>query len=59
MQKNNWNILTKMYWYYASMLSVEDWNNITNDDLKFNREQLHIQGLIVDLKRSIKQFKHK
>ena len=51
--------MNKMYWYYASMPSIEDFNNISEKDLKFHREQLHIQGLILDLQRAIEKFKDK
>tara|TARA_R110002020_G_C15696928_1_gene720422 strand:- start:42 stop:230 length:189 start_codon:yes stop_codon:yes gene_type:complete len=58
-KQKNWDIMNEMYWYYASMPSIEDWNNITNNDIKFHREQLHIQGLILDLQRAIEKFKDK
>lgn len=58
-KQKNWDIMNKMYWYYASMPSIEDFNNISEKDLKFHREQLHIQGLILDLQRAIEKFKDK
>ena len=47
-----------MKWYYASMPIIDDYYNITKEELERVREQSKITELFLDLQRAILEFKY-
>ena len=57
-KEEHFEILNKMKWYYASMPIIDDFCNITKEELEHDRERTKITALFLDLQRAILEFEH-
>ena len=57
-KEEHYEILDRMKWYYASMPIIDDYYNITKEELERVREQSKITELFLDLQRAILEFKY-
>jgi len=57
-KEENYEILNRMKWYYASMPIIDDYYNITKKEIERVREQDKITGLFLDLQRAVLEFEN-
>lgn len=57
-KEEHYEILDRMKWYYASMPIIDDFCNITKEELEHERERTKITALFLDLQRAILEFEH-
>lgn len=55
-KEEHYEILDRMKWYYASMPIIDDFCNITKEELEHERERTKITALFLDLQRAILEF---
>jgi cytochrome c oxidase assembly protein Cox11 len=55
-KEEHYEILNKMKWYYASMPIIDDFCNITKEEIERERERTKITALFLDLQRAILEF---
>ena len=57
-KEEHFEILNKMKFYYASIPIIDDFCNITKEELEHERERTKITALFLDLQRAILEFEH-
>ena len=55
-KEEHFEILNKMKFYYASIPIIDDFCNITKEELEHERERTKITALFLDLQRAILEF---